>query len=42
MEQPPALRTVPNDLTFENGRAVYRIALSSDGIITGAMMQTGP
>jgi bla regulator protein BlaR1 len=30
------------DLTFENGRAVYRIALSSDGIITGAMMQTGP
>jgi hypothetical protein len=30
------------DLTFENGRAVYRIALSSDGIITGAMMQVGP
>jgi bla regulator protein blaR1 len=30
------------DLTFENGRAVYRIALSSDGIVTGAMMQVGP
>jgi bla regulator protein BlaR1 len=30
------------DLTFENGRAVYRIELSSDGIITGAMMQVGP
>jgi hypothetical protein len=30
------------DLTFENGRAVYRIALSGDGIITGAMMQVGP
>jgi hypothetical protein len=30
------------DVTFENGLAVDRIALSSDGIITGALMQTGP
>jgi bla regulator protein BlaR1 len=30
------------DVTFEHGRAQYRIALSSDGIITGALMTQLP